>query len=134
MYNDRLDLIIPRRLGIPQKHSDPFSNMVYKNSKSPTLKPVYIKHSRRILKNSKSEEKISGLGILPPISSKYPKKYFQPKMSDRLSIKTPNFPNNSTKNKQFNINNLSEHKNQDLSFGEVDEKIESINSIIVKYQ
>ena len=125
---------------ISTRAKDPFANMIFKNNKSPMLKPVYVKRKARMIKGCRSQDSLSihecnsHRDILPPISPSFkPAYFFESRHSERLAIKTPNFTCSAKRNKLKNFNNISEPKQIDLSFGDIEENTENVNQRILKY-
>ena len=110
----------PRRLIFTPRSKDPFASMIYKDNKSPTLKPVCVKSSKCNLKLSRSEEKITSRDRLPPLS---PQGKFTRRIDigpiERLSLKTPDFHIQTKIEKPRNLITCYE-RNRDVSFGVLD--------------
>jgi hypothetical protein len=103
-----------RRFIFIAKARDPFENMICKEHRSPTLRPVNVKLSKVSLKLSKSEEKLPRNELLPPISPKvHWKKRIDFKGFERLTLKTPNFNERSKQTDNYNIR----ERDVELSFG-----------------
>ena len=117
----------PKRLVISSRVIDPFADMIFKNNKSPLLKPVYVKSKFRTMKSYRSHDNISNHNLflnrdsLPPISPNFrPTQFFDFEHNERQILKTPNFKFSGKKHKNINFNNITEPTQLDLSFGDIE--------------
>lgn len=71
--------------------NDPFTRLIIKDNRSPNLKPVCLKSSRKV-NSCRSQDKLKDIYFLPPISPQ-PRniKFFDLREVDRTSLRTPNF-------------------------------------------
>jgi hypothetical protein len=111
-----------KRRIIPSKLSDPFSNMIHRDNKSPSLKPVCVKSKKNLLNSVRSDSKFIKMKYLPPISPT--NRHVFPLNSscfDRKSLQTPNFriPNKMQIQREFK--NQSELKSYEISFGDLED-------------
>ena len=132
----KLDKKLPPRLVISPRAADPFLNMIHKNNKSPTLKPVYVKPKYKPMKMCRSQESLPNRYSLPPLSPTYHPvhNYFDFTHSDRLNIRTPNFKVSVKKRNNMHLINATEGQVNNISFGDTEENPGKINEIISKYR
>jgi hypothetical protein len=97
---------------LPDRHSDPFCNMMTKGHTSPVLKPVFAKPKKYLINSSRSEDNIISTKYLPPLSSRY-RNIIDFSIINRNTLKTPNF---SISDKIFN-KKVEETQDFEVSFG-----------------
>ena len=124
-----------RKVLISPRNSDPFSNMIHKNNKSPVLKPVCVRAKHSPLLSCRSVDRLlGGIKFLPPISPSY-RGSTHPELSEteRNLTRTPNF-SIPGKLRMRDLKNYSEMKYTEVSFGETDEGSVNVNGVLMKYR
>ena len=111
-------------------YKDPFADMIIRPHKSPRLHAVLI-DSRNCLKISKSAGSIRDRIVLPPLLPS--KNKGDTAKFDRIKLQTPDFNINQKKNYVREPQKEKVKPPEDLSFGDLDEKVEGLNFIMKKY-
>lgn len=102
----------------------PFDNMIIRPHRSPRLKPILI-NPHPVLKISRSAGSLRDKIVLPPIPRI--RINFKPPKPDRVSIQTPRFKVTSEKHPS------STRHFRELSFGDIEENVESLGDLMKKY-
>ena len=114
MQATKKEKTLSKRLVISTRAKDPFANMIFKNNKSPMLKPVYVKRKARMIKGCRSQDSLSihecnsHRDILPPISPSY-KSHLSEKQT-KIPKYQPKFIEDSSSNSSTTEVNLIQSK------------------------